>query len=186
MVNRCWWCGNDPVYVAYHDQVWGRPERDDRKLFELLSLECFQSGLSWITILRKQAGFARAFAGWDLAAIAAFGPGDIERLMGDAAIVRNRKKIEAAINNAGLIPAVRRECGSFAAYVWRFEPRDRQVPAGGFTRETLPLMVDEAKQMSRDMKKRGFKFTGPMVCMSFMQAAGIINDHVRDCDLCPY
>ena len=185
-MQRCWWTNGDPLYEAYHDRVWGKPARDGRKLFEMLSLELFQSGLSWITILRKQEHFASAFAGWDIARIADFGEDDFNRLMNDAGIVRNRLKIEAVINNARRAPDLVAEFGGLAEYFWRFEPENRPIPPGGYDRDTLPNMIEEAKQMSKDLKKRGFKFTGPMVCMSFMQAVGIINDHINGCDLCPY
>lgn len=186
MVGKCWWCLGDPLYEHYHDNVWGQQEKDDRKLFEMLTLESFQSGLSWITILRKQDNFTKAFEGWDMARISAYGEADFERLMQDAGIVRNRKKIEAAINNAAKALAIIEEFGNLHDYFVTFAPKKRAVPKGGFTRETLPLMTDEAKVMSKDLKKRGFKFTGPMTCQSFMQAVGILNDHVKGCDLCIY
>ncbi|MDJ0838601.1 MAG: DNA-3-methyladenine glycosylase I [Acidobacteriota bacterium] len=185
-MNRCWWCEGDPIYEAYHDEVWGKPEHDDRNLFKMLVLEHFQSGLSWITILRKEDHFQRAFADWDPAVIAAFGEEDIARLLQDAGIIRNRKKIEAAINNAQICLEIVKEEGSLDRYFWSFAPKDRPVPKGGFTRGTLPNMIEDARVMSKALKKRGFKFTGPMVCMSFMQAVGMINDHVKGCDLCIY
>ena len=185
-MNRCWWCRGDALYEQYHDEVWGREEHDDRVLFEMLSLELFQSGLSWITVLRKRENFREAFAHWDVAAIAAFDESKQARLMEDKGIIRNRKKIAAVINNARLVPDIVAAFGSFDRYVHGFRPRERAVPKGGFRRESLPLLIDEAKSMSKDMKKRGFRFTGPMVCMSFMQAVGIINDHVHGCDLCPF
>jgi len=185
-MNRCWWCKDDPIYMAYHDDVWGKPEHDDRKLFKMLVLELFQSGLSWITILRKEENFTRAFAHWDIEAIAAFEEDDRARLLADAGIVRNRLKIDAAIRNARLCSSLVQEFGSLDTYFRQFTPVARDVPKGGFEKGTLPLMIDEAKAMSKDLKKRGFGFTGPMVCMSFMQAVGIINDHVKGCDLCIY
>lgn len=184
MVNRCWWSVGDPDYERYHDEVWGKEQHEDRALFEMLSLELFQSGLSWITILRKQKNFARAFADWDIQRIAGFGQRGKERLLTDSGIVRNRKKIDAVIVNARLVPAIEQEFGSLDAYLWSFAPKSRQVPEGGFSRETLPLMIEEAQVMSKALKKRGFRFTGPMVCMSFMQAVGMISDHVRGCDWC--
>ena len=184
-MNRCWWCKGDPIYEAYHDQVWGRPEHDERKLFEMLVLELFQSGLSWITILRKQENFARAFDGWDIERIAAYDETKIRALLEDAGIIRNRKKIEAAIKNAQLYPALAAEFGSLGAFLQQFAPPPEATPANGFTRENIPLMIDEAKAMSKALKKRGFSFTGPMVCMSLMQAVGIVNHHVQGCDLCP-
>ena len=185
-MNRCWWCEGDAVYERYHDQVWGREEKDDRQLFKMLTLEHFQSGLAWITVLRKEAHFERAFAHWDIQAVSNFSEADLARLMADAGIIRNRKKIEAAINNGARCLELIEEFGDLASYFRQFKPRNRKVPKGGFSRETLPLMVDEARAMSKDLKARGFKFTGPMVCMSFMQAVGILNDHVKGCDLCIY
>ena len=184
-MGRCWWCEGDETYETYHDEVWGQPEHDERKLFEMLSLELFQSGLSWITILRKQPAFKRAFVDWDIEAIAAFEEDDKQRLLGDASIVRNRKKIEAVITNARLYPELVKEFGSLDAFLLQFKPGPEATPLGGFTRETVPLMIDEAKAMSKAFKKRGFSFTGPMVCMSLMQAVGIVNHHVQGCDLHP-
>ena len=184
-MNRCWWCEGDPLYEHYHDTFWGRPQHDETKLFEFLSLELFQSGLSWITILRKQENFAHAFSQWNIAAIAAYGEQDQNRLLQDAGIVRNRKKIAAVIRNAQLYPDLVSEFGSLDAFVWSFQPPPEATPAGGFTRADVPLLIDEAKQMSKAFKKRGFAFTGPMVCMSLMQAAGIVNHHVVGCDLAP-
>jgi len=186
MVNRCWWCAGDALYEQYHDEVWGQPEKENSKLFEMLTLEHFQSGLSWITILRKQENFAAAFEGWDINRIAAYGEADVKRLMGDAGIVRNNKKVEAAIVNAGQALSLIEEFGDLHSYFVRFVPKDRLVPKGGFERSALPLMSEEAKIMSKDLKKRGFKFTGPMTCQSFMQAVGLLNDHVKGCDLCVY
>ncbi len=186
MVNRCSWCEGDALYEHYHDHVWGKEERRDAKLFEMLVLEAFQSGLSWITILRKQENFARAFAGWDLDKVAAFGAEDVARLMEDAGIVRNRKKIEAAIVNAARARELIAEFGDLFSYFERFKPVNRDVPQGGFPRGELPLMTEAAKQLSKDLKRRGFVFTGPMTCQSFMQATGFLNDHVKGCDLCIY
>jgi len=183
-MNRCWWCADDELYQDYHDNRWGKLVKDDAIMFKMLTLEHFQAGLSWITILRKEPHFDRAFAGWDIARIATFGEADVQRLLTDAGIIRHRGKIEAAINNAAGALALIDECGSLYDYFKRFVPRQRPVPAGGYTRETLPLLIDEAGQMSKDLKKRGFRFTGPMCCMSFMQAVGLINDHVAGCDLC--
>ncbi len=179
-MNRCWWCEGDPIYEAYHDHVWGVPEHDDVKLFEMLSLELFQSGLSWITILRKQENFKEAFAKWDIGRIAAFTDDDFERLLNDKGIVRNRKKIQAVIVNARLYPELVKEFGSLDAFLWGFKPET--TPKEPFSRETLPLIIDEARMMSKSMKARGFSFTGPMVCMSLMQAVGIVNHHVAGCD----
>jgi len=186
MMQRCWWCEGDPLYEQYHDHVWGQPEKNNVALFEMLTLEHFQAGLSWITILRKQDHFKAAFDNWDMKKIAAYTESDMERLMTDKGIVRNRKKIEAAIHNAGKALELIDEFGDLYSYFAPFAPAKRDVPKGGFTRETLPLMTDAAKRMSKDLKKRGFRFTGPMTCQSFMQAVGLLNDHVKGCDLCIY
>lgn len=185
-MKRCWWCEGDDLYTKYHDEVWGQKEERDQKLFEMLSLEAFQAGLSWITILRKQENFEKAFAGWDIEKIANFGEADFERLMADAGIVRNRAKISATINNASKALDLIAEHGRLYDYFVQFTPKNRAVPKGGFERGSLPLMVDEAKTMSKALKKKGFRFTGPMTCMSFMQATGFLNDHVKGCHLCIY
>lgn len=184
-LERCFWCGEDPLYMAYHDTEWGQVNRDERHLFEMLSLELFQSGLSWLTILRKREAFRRAFAGFAWQEISTFGSEKIEELMADSAIVRNRKKIEAVIQNARQMPGLL-QVGSFADFLWQFEPKERQIPIGGHTRASLPLLIPEAHQLSYALKARGFSFCGPMVCMSLMQAVGILNDHLRGCYLCPY
>lgn len=185
-MERCWWCEGDALYTRYHDEVWGQKETRNENLFEMLSLEAFQAGLSWITILRKQEHFKNAFANWDIEQISKFDDSDFERLMQDTGIVRNRAKISATINNASRALALIEDYGNLYDYFVQFAPQERAVPKGGFSRETLPLMIDEAKKMSRDLKKRGFQFTGPMTCMSFMQATGFINDHVKGCHLCIY
>jgi DNA-3-methyladenine glycosylase I len=179
---RCWWPGDDPLYVAYHDDEWGRPVDDDRRLFEKLCLEGFQSGLSWLTILRKRPNFREAFAGFDPAAIADFDDDDVERLMADAGIVRNRAKILATINNARRYPELVAETGSLAAYLWSFEPD----PAGRpLTLDHPTLMTfgvsDESKAMSRDLRRRGWAFVGPTTAYAAMEAMGIVNDHLDGC-----
>jgi DNA-3-methyladenine glycosylase I len=171
---------DNPLYVAYHDEEWGVPTHDDRALFELLTLEGAQAGLAWITILRKRDGYRSAFAGFDPAAVAAFDGGDVERLMQDAAIVRNRAKIESAIDNAARVLEVQREHGSLDAYLWSAvggEP----IVGGWETTAEVPAETDESRALSRDLKKRGFRFVGPTVCYAFMQAAGLVNDHVKGC-----
>jgi DNA-3-methyladenine glycosylase I len=182
MPNRCDWVpAGDPLYTAYHDEEWGVPSRDDRHLYEMLVLEGAQAGLSWSTILRKRDGYRRAFAGFDAERVARFGPKDVERLMADAAIVRNRLKIESAIANARAALAVRDEVGSLAAYLWGFvggEP----VQNAWATIADVPAETPESKAMSRDLKRRGFRFVGPTVCYAFMQATGLVNDHTVDCD----
>jgi DNA-3-methyladenine glycosylase I len=182
MPKRCDWApAGDPLYTAYHDEEWGVPSRDDRHLYEMLVLEGAQAGLSWSTILRKREGYRRAFAGFDAERVARFGPKDVERLMADAAIVRNRLKIESAIANAQAALAVRDDAGSLAAYLWGFvggEP----VQNAWATIADVPAETPESKAMSRDLKRRGFRFVGPTVCYAFMQATGLVNDHTVDCD----
>ena len=171
---RCWWCLGAPEYVAYHDEEWGRPSRDDRHLFELLTLEAFQSGLSWLTILRKREGFRAAFDGWDVDRIAAYGDRDVERLLGDAAIVRHRGKIEATLANA----RATLEAGGLAELLWRFAPAPFPAP---LAREDLLPSTPESAAMSKELKRRGFRFVGPTVAYSLMQAAGLVNDHLAGC-----
>jgi DNA-3-methyladenine glycosylase I len=181
MQGRCEWVPlGDPLYVAYHDEEWGAPSRDDRHLFELLVLEGAQAGLSWATILHKREGYRRAFAGFDPAAVARFGSNDIERLLGDASIVRNRLKIESAIANARAALAVEAEIGSLSAFIWEFVGG---TPIQNRFRETqeIPAETEESRAMSKELKRRGFRFVGPTVCYAFMQAAGLVNDHVVGC-----
>lgn len=179
---RCWWPGDDPLYVAYHDDEWGRPVDDDRRLFEKLCLEGFQSGLSWLTILRKRPNFRQAFGGFDPHAIANFGENDVERLMADAGIVRNRAKILATINNARRYPELVDEAGSLAAYLWSFEPDPASRPA---TLDHATLLTfgtsPESTAMSRDLRRRGWAFVGPTTAYAAMEAMGIVNDHLDGC-----
>lgn len=179
-VARCWWPGDRADYVHYHDHEWGRPVVDDVRLYEKLVLEGFQSGLSWLTILRKRENFRTAFAGFDFAQVARFDDTDIARLLGDAGIVRHRGKIEAAINNAQRCCKLVDEAGSLAAYIWRFEPSDREGESahGSGVPATTPTSV----RLSRDLKKRGWKFVGPTTVYAFMQAMGLVNDHLEACD----
>lgn len=171
---------DNPLYVAYHDDEWGVPTHDDRALFELLTLEGAQAGLSWITILRKREGYRSAFAGFDPATVAAFDDRDVERLMHDAGIVRNRAKIESAIDNAARVLEVQEEHGSLDSYLWSSVGG---VPIVGDweTSAEVPAETDESRALSRDLKKRGFRFVGPTVCYAFMQAAGLVDDHVSGC-----
>jgi DNA-3-methyladenine glycosylase I len=173
---RCKWCAATPQYLAYHDSEWGFPVGDDNRLFEKLCLEGFQSGLSWRTILEKRENFRAAFAGFDFHKVAQFTEADVARLLGDAGIVRHRGKIEAVINNAKRAVALVAECGSLAAYVWRFEPKAEDLGAPQ-TQSTSPASV----AMSKDLKKRGWKFVGPTTVFAFMQAMGLINDHAEGC-----
>jgi len=177
---RCPWCGRDPLYVDYHDREWGVPVRDDRRLFEFLVLEGAQAGLSWLTILRKREGYRKAFAGFDPEKVAAFGPADIERLLGDPGIVRNRLKLESAVVNARAFLRVQEEQGSFAAYVWRFVGGET-IHNEWSTAEQVPAKSAEAERLSRDLRARGFRFVGPTICYAHMQATGMVNDHTLDC-----
>ena len=174
-VSRCWWGDSAPELRPYHDVEWGFPVADDTRLFEKLSLEGFQAGLSWLTILRKREAFRRAFAGFDLERVARFGERDVQRLLKDASIVRNRGKIEAVINNARRAIEVVDTDGSLAAYVWRFEPEPRRV-------DSLPASTPESDALSRDLKRRGWRFVGPTTVYAFMQAMGLVNDHLDGCE----
>ena len=165
---------------AYHDAEWGVPLHDDRALFELLTLEGAQAGLSWSTILRKRDGYRAAFAGFDPARVARFGRRDVDRLLRDARIVRNRLKIESAVNNAKRVLEAQEEFGSFDAYLWRFVDGAPLVGRWRTVRE-LPAETAESKAMSKELKRRGFRFVGPTVCYAFMQATGLVNDHVTTC-----
>ena len=181
-VARCWWAGSDPLYRTYHDGEWGRPVADDVRLFEKLTLEGFQSGLSWLTILRKRENFRRAFAGFDIEAVARFGPREEARLLEDAGIVRNRAKIAAAITNARRCLDVAGEFGSLAAYAWSFEPDPASRPVS-LDRDALRRLspAAEAAAMSRDLRRRGWTFVGPTTVYSFMQAMGLVDDHLSAC-----
>jgi DNA-3-methyladenine glycosylase I len=178
---RCAWAPLDqPAYLEYHDEEWGVPSHDDRHLFEMLVLEGAQAGLSWSTILNKREGYRRAFAGFDAAKVARFTPAKVERLMLDASIVRNRMKIASAVTNARAVLAVQRELGSLDAYLWSFVGGRPLVNAWRATAE-IPAETEGSRAMSKDLKRRGFAFVGPTVCYAFMQAAGLVNDHVVDC-----
>ena len=173
-VTRCWWATSDPAYIAYHDDEWGRPVTDDRTLFEKLCLEGFQAGLSWLTILRKRERFRQAFAGFVPAAVAAFGPDDEARLLADPGIVRNRAKIAATIGNARAVL----EVGSLRDVVWAFAP-DPSAPRRSAA--DVPAITPESLALSRELKRRGFRFVGPTTVYAFMQAMGLVNDHLADC-----
>ena len=179
-VARCWWGDSPPIYRAYHDDEWGMPVADDVRLFEKLSLEGFQAGLSWLTILRKREAFRRAFAGFDFERVARFGERDVERLLGDAAIVRHRGKIEAVIGNARRAVDLASEAGSLAAYVWRFEPEPRAAPLDRATLGEL-AHTDASRALARDLRRSGWRFVGPTTVYAFMQAMGIVNDHLEGC-----
>jgi DNA-3-methyladenine glycosylase I len=179
---RCSWAGDDPVYCDYHDNEWGIPEHNDKKLFEMLILEGFQAGLSWITILKRRDGFRKAFAQWDWHKVAAFTPKDIERLLNDESIIRNRLKIEAAIKNARGFIDIIKEFGSFDTYIWSFTGnktiRATHPPR---TLKEIPVTTALSDTMSKELKKRGFSFVGSTICYAFMQAVGMVDDHVESC-----
>lgn len=177
-LTRCSWGVDPPEYRRYHDEEWGRPVVDDVRIFEKLSLEGFQSGLSWLTILRKRAGFRRAFSDFDMAAVAEFDEHDVERLVGDAEIVRHRGKIEATIGNARAALGVQASDGSLAALLWRYEPPP-DPPARDLA--DVPAFRPEAKELSKELRRRGFRFVGPTTVYAAMQALGVVNDHVEDC-----
>jgi len=177
---RCGWVTSDPLYVRYHDEEWGVPVHDDRRHYEFMVLESAQAGLSWLTILRKREGYRRAFAGFDPERVACFDEADVERLMQDASIVRNRRKIVAAIENARAMLRVQKEHGSFDAFIWSF--------VGGKTRQNrwatlqeVPPSTAESTALADALKQRGFRFLGPVVCYAHMQACGLVNDHTTDC-----
>jgi DNA-3-methyladenine glycosylase I len=175
---RCWWCGSDPDYVAYHDDEWGVPTDDDRRLFEKLCLEGFQAGLSWLTILRKREAFRHAFASFDPTVVAGFGPDDVQRLLADAGIVRNRAKIEATIANARAYHDLVASEGSLAGYLQRFVADDPPAPR---TRHEVRATSPEATAMARDLKRRGWRFVGPTTVYAFHQAMGLVDDHLVGC-----
>jgi DNA-3-methyladenine glycosylase I len=178
---RCEWVpAGDPLYAAYHDEEWGVPSHEDSHLYEMLTLEGAQAGLSWATILRKREGYRSAFAGFDATAVARLGSADVERLLGDPGIVRNRLKVESAIVNARCVLAVQEELGSLDAYLWGFVGGEPLVGRWRTLGE-IPTETAESRAMSRDLKTRGFRFVGPTVCYAFMQATGLVNDHVVSC-----
>ena len=178
--NRCGWCLKDPLYIRYHDEEWGRPVHDDKLLFEFLVLESFQAGLSWLTVLKKRENFRKAFAGFDVGKVARFDANKVEALMGDAGIIRNRLKIEAAINNAKRFHEVQKEFGSFDRYVWSFVD-GRTVVNRPSTLGEVPATSPLSDAMSKDMGARGFKFRGSTICYAFMQAVGLVDDHTTNC-----
>ncbi len=178
---RCGWCGTDELYVKYHDEEWGKPVADDKRLFEFLILESAQAGLAWITVLKKREGYRKAFHQFDVKKVARMTVDDIDRLMRFDGIIKNRKKIEAAVGNAKLFMEIQKEFGSFRDYVLSFFPNKRPVVNHIKTLSRIPSVSPESEAMSKDMKKRGFKFFGPTVCYAFLQATGFINDHLEGC-----
>ena len=180
MRRRCAWAGGDGAMVRYHDEEWGVPVHDDRRLFEFLTLESAQAGLSWATILKKREAYRRAFAGFDAARVARFSASRVRKLLGNASIVRNRAKIEATVGNARAWLRVQQEHGSVGAWIWLHvagSPRQNAWTS----RRRVPAVTDAARALSRELKARGFKFVGPTICYAFMQATGMVNDHTTDC-----
>jgi DNA-3-methyladenine glycosylase I len=177
---RCTWCGTDPLYVEYHDKEWGKPVHDDATIFEFLILETFQAGLSWITILRKRENFRKAFDHFDYKKIAAYSENKYEELLQDAGIIRNKLKIKATITNAQLFMDVQKEFGSFSKYIWSFT-NGKPIKNKFKHMSQIPATTELSDQLSKDLKKRGFKFVGSTVIYAHMQATGMINDHTTDC-----
>jgi DNA-3-methyladenine glycosylase I len=177
---RCEWVGNDPLYISYHDDEWGVPVHDDDHLFEMLVLEGAQAGLSWLTILRKREHYRKAFHDFDPARIARYSTGDLNRLLADSGIVRNRLKIRSAISNARCVLEIQQQYGSLASFLWRYVdgvPRQNEWRALG----ELPKSTPESDRMSKGLKNSGFSFVGSTICYAFMQAVGMVNDHTVDC-----
>lgn len=181
-VTRCWWGSDHGDYRRYHDKEWGRPVANDFRLFEKICLEGFQSGLSWLTILRKRENFRKAFAGFDFDKVAGFGDRDVARLLRNEGIVRHRGKIEATLNNARRALEVVHEFGSLGAYIWQWEPDTREPHTGkGDYAHPIPSVTKTSQSLSKDLKKRGWKFFGPTTAYAFMQAMGMVNDHMKGC-----
>ena len=178
--NRCFWCGTDELYVHYHDHEWGKPMHDDVRLFEKICLEGFQAGLSWYTILKRRETFRVAFKKFDIQKVARFTETDVERLLQDTGIIRHRGKIEATINNAQCALALIAECGPLDAYFCHYVPPASERPAT-ITRSTIPASTPTSTRLSKDLKKRGWKFVGPTTCYAFMQAMGLVDDHIEGC-----
>lgn len=178
---RCGWCGADPLYVKYHDEEWGKPVYDEQTLFEFLILEGAQAGLSWITILKRRAGYKAAFADFDVQKVAAFTEADEERLMNDAGIIRNKLKVKAAITNARLFIEIQKEFGSFSDFIWGFLPDKKPIVNVVKSLADVPARTEISDAISKDMKKRGFKFFGTTICYAHMQATGMVNDHIEGC-----
>ena len=183
---RCWWPNNDPQYLTYHDQEWGHPVDSDRTLFEKICLEGFQSGLSWLTILRKRENFRAAFANFEFEQVAQFGEEEVENLLKNAGIVRHRKKIESTINNARKALELRKEFGSLASYFWQYEPPEEERPPSIDYESLLSMSKTPTSiRLSKDLKKRGWSFVGPTTAYAFMQAMGLVNDHIEGCYMRP-
>ena len=178
---RCAWCGTDPLYVRYHDEEWGKPVYSDQILFEFLILESAQAGLSWITVLRKRENYRKAFAKFDAQKVAEYTEQDVERLLMDQGIIRNRLKINSAINNARLFMEIQQEFGSFSNYIWGFLPDKKPIINTWKDHKNAPARTELSDRISLELKKRGFKFFGTTICYAYMQATGMINDHIEGC-----
>ena len=178
---RCAWCGTDPLYVRYHDEEWGKPVYTDQTLFEFLILESAQAGLSWITILRKRENYRKAFANFDAQKVAEFTEQDVEQLLMDQGIIRNRLKINSTLNNARLFMEIQQKFGSFSNYIWGFLPDKKPIINTCTDHKNAPARTELSDRISLDMKKRGFKFFGTTICYAYMQATGMINDHIEGC-----
>ncbi|WP_407923442.1 DNA-3-methyladenine glycosylase I [Cerasibacillus terrae] len=179
---RCSWVTDDPIYIEYHDKEWGRPVYDDRKLFEMLCLEGAQAGLSWITILRRRENYQEAFNSFQVEKISQYDASDVERLVKNEGIIRNRRKIESVIKNAKAVLQIREHYGTFSAYIWKFVD-GKPIINQWKDDEEVPNQSEQSIAMSKDLKKRGFSFVGPVICYAFMQATGMVNDHTSDCFL---
>lgn len=179
-LNRCTWCGDDPLYIDYHDKDWGVPLHDERRLFEMLILEGAQAGLSWITILKKRENYRRAFDGFDAGKIAVYQQSDIDRLLGDAGIVRNKLKINAAVQNARAVLKIREEYGSLDAFLWRYVDGE-PIQNGWISMDQVPAETELSTRISKDLKKLGCRFVGPTISYAYMQSIGMVNDHVTSC-----
>ena len=182
--HRCWWCGDNPLYMHYHDTEWGKPVHDDIRLFEKICLEGFQAGLSWITILKKRENFRDAFDGFDYKKIQHYTLKDVEHLLQNAGIIRHRGKIEATINNAARAIELEQEFGALSKYFWQWQPKQTTQSARDISYKTISQIAttEHSKALSKDLKKRGWKFVGPTTCYAFMQAMGMVNDHIEGCD----
>lgn len=178
---RCEWCGDDPLYIKYHDEEWGKEVTDEKKLFEFLVLESAQAGLSWITILKRREGYRKAFAGFDPEKVAKFTPEDVEKLLGDSGIIRHRRKIETTISNAALFINTQNEFGSFRNYILSFFPDHKPIVNHPKSLSDIPASTPLSDTISKDMRKRGFRFFGSTICYAFLQATGFIDDHIETC-----
>ena len=180
-LNRCSWAAGDALMEAYHDHEWGVPLHDDQRLFELLTLEGAQAGLTWLTVLRRRDGYRDAFAGFDIPTVAAFGQAEIERLLQTANIIRNRQKVVSTVDNARCVLEIQREHGSFDRFLWSFVPNATPIVRKPASIQELPTVSPESEVLSKALRKRGFRFVGPTICYAFMEAAGLVNDHLVTC-----